>query len=578
MIPSERDAIIQQLLAQRGIVTVAQICAHCNCSPETARRDLRRLEERGELFRTHGGAITIDSQAPRRPTGGGLIEARIALADRADVLIVTPSDTKATHLLVEQCKSAGIPIIAESKYYPGAVTVISTDNYQAGREVGQRVAEYANRHFDGQVVALDVSYPQSNTEARSRGFADGLHQLPAGQRTIISINGMGLFETARQITADALDVHPEINVIFGINDDSTLGALEAYQAAGLDESKLLLVLFGLEGDAAKDLLERGQPYTISVAMFPELVGRACVDAAVCAYGGYPIPECIATPYAIVTPKTLHSFYYRDERTGGWRTDWSRVEQLQSGSAGFSMLGKDQVRRKPRRIGYIGVFSSHAWYQNLRSAMQMRSRASGAILEMIDASQDMDQEVDALRSAIGKSAAQFVNAGDTIILDAGTTTAYLARALRGREGITVITNSLRVLAELKDEAGITLVSSGGIVRKESQSLVDSRAEAAFQHLRVDKAFVSTTGLSLEFGLSNTNMAEAAVKRAMIAAARETILLADSSKLGVESLVRIAPVEKINHLITDSAISSRHRLALAQKDITVTIAEEAPLVMG
>jgi DeoR family fructose operon transcriptional repressor len=211
-------------------------------------------------------------------------------------------------------------------------------------------------------------------------------------------------------------------------------------------------------------------------------------------------------------------------------------------------------------------------------MQMRSRAVGAILEMIDASQDMAQEVDALRNAIGKSAAQFVNAGDTIILDAGTTTAYLARALQGRENITVITNSLRVLAELKDEAGITLVSSGGIVRRESQALVDSRAEAAFQHLRVDKAFVSTTGLSLEFGLSNTNMAEAAVKRAMIAAARETILLADSSKLGVESLVRIAPIEKVSHLITDSAISSRYRLALAQKDITVTIAEEAPLMMG
>ena len=101
---------------------------------------------------------------------------------------------------------------------------------------------------------------------------------------------------------------------------------------------------------------------------------------------------------------------------------------------------------------------------------------------------------------------------------GTTTTYLARALRGRRGITVITNSLPVLAELADQPGITLVSSGGVIRTESRSLTGPGAEATFRDLRADKAFIAGTGLSLDFGLSNTNIAEASVKQAMLRAAR------------------------------------------------------------
>ena len=108
-------------------------------------------------------------------------------------------------------------------------------------------------------------------------------------------------------------------------------------------------------------------------------------------------------------------------------------------------------------------------------------------------------------------------GDTIILDAGATTTYLARALRGRRGITVITNSLPVLVELADQPGITLVSSGGVIRTESRSLTGPGAEATFRDF-ADKAFIAGTGLSLDFGLSNTNIAEASVKQAMLGPAR------------------------------------------------------------
>jgi DeoR/GlpR family transcriptional regulator of sugar metabolism len=87
-----------------------------------------------------------------------------------------------------------------------------------------------------------------------------------------------------------------------------------------------------------------------------------------------------------------------------------------------------------------------------------------------------------------------------------------------------------------------------------------------------AGISATGLSVDFGLSNTNIPEATVKQAMIGAAREVILLADYSKIGVESLVRIAPLEHIHRLITDMGISAHDRLALTQRGIELSIAED------
>lgn len=569
VIPSQRHAVIRQLLEQNSVVTVSEIRTRCNCSLETARRDLRRLEERGELIRTHGGAKIA---APHQSSNGvGLLEARVALTERVDALVVTPSHTRATDLLVDRCRRAGVPVIAEAVSYAGARTMVGIDNYRAGFEVGQWAANYARGHFGGTAIVLDVTYPQANTEARSRGFAEGLRQLPADQVTILRVNGQGLRESARQIAADAVAVHPDINIIFGINDDSALGALDAFRAAGLDEEKLLVVCFGLEGGAARNLVDRAEPYAVSVAMFPELVGRACVDAAVCTYHGCTLAGQIITPYAIVTPETLPDFYERDVQTGAWRIDLARAERLSTAGTGFVLLRQCRNRAKPRRIGYVGVFSTHEWYQNLQAAMQNYSRSLGISLEIIDVSQDVAREINALKQDIGLTAAKFVNDGDTIILDAGYTAAYVARALRGKQGLTVITSSLLALAELENDPDIHVVVSGGEAQWKIRALTGPGAEATFQDLRVDKAFVSVTGLTETFGLSGTNIPESTVKQAMLKAAREVFVLADSTKIGMESLVRIAPISVVDKLVTDPGIKPHDHLALTQLNIEVIIAE-------
>ena len=97
------------------------------------------------------------------------------------------------------------------------------------------------------------------------------------------------------MAADALTAHPDVNIIFGINDDSALGGLQAYEAAGMDTKNLLVVGFGCEGKACKNALMEGGPYKVSAAMFPEYQGRLLIDAAIAAFNGAKLPAHIVAP-------------------------------------------------------------------------------------------------------------------------------------------------------------------------------------------------------------------------------------------------------------------------------------------
>ncbi len=544
----------------------------CHCSPVTARRDLERLEQQGLLLRTHGGAISANMMEHPPSTAHWHIaqETRTALLDRCDVLVATPAETLATRLLLQRALRNGIPIVAESTICEGATTAISINDYRAGVELGRWVGSHAPNLIGGAVKVLYVGAKRPNCEARGRGFAEGLRSTLLTGYTLLQVDGEGLWHRAYQIAKDAFLVHPGINVICGVNDDSALAALEAYRTAGGDERQLLVVSFGLEGDRARDVLSSGGPFKASIAMFPEVVGRACVDAAICAHHRCALPRHIFTPYALVTPDSLEQYYRREGQDGVWSINWPVVTHLPSASTAYNLLGHCHERPKPRRIGLVVIFSEHDWYRNVQRTVRTYAHSLGIHLEAVDASQDAEQEIEILKCSIGRAAAQLVKPGDIVILDSGRTTSYLAQHLRGRQNITVITNSIPVLAELGNEPGITVVATGGTVRRESLALSGPAAEASLYELRADKAFVTGTGVSLDFGLSNTNIQEAAVKLMMLKAAREAILLADHTKLGVESLVKVAPLQMIHRLVTDAGISPQLRWAFTERGIEVTTA--------
>jgi DeoR/GlpR family transcriptional regulator of sugar metabolism len=134
----------------------------------------------------------------------------------------------------------------------------------------------------------------------------------------------------------------------------------------------------------------------------------------------------------------------------------------------------------------------------------------------------------------------------------------------------ITNSIPVFDILRDRPNITLISTGGVLRHPSGTLIGSTAEAALRELRADKLFLAVKGISLEFGLSHTNPAEVAMNQAMIRAAREVILLADHTKFGQESVVQVAPANVVNKLITDNALPASIRLDLTKLGIEIVLA--------
>ena len=153
----------------------------------------------------------------------------------------------------------------------------------------------------------------------------------------------------------------------------------------------------------------------------------------------------------------------------------------------------------------------------------------------------------------KAALAELPADGTLILDAGSTVALLAAAIPREASLSVVTHSLPIAARLADHPGIQLHLVGGRVRHRTRSAVDAWALRAYAEIRADVLFVAANGFSAEHGLTTPDLAEAAVKRAAMAAARRVVLLADSSKHGQEHFARFGDLGDVDLLITDSGLS-------------------------
>lgn len=156
-----------------------------------------------------------------------------------------------------------------------------------------------------------------------------------------------------------------------------------------------------------------------------------------------------------------------------------------------------------------------------------------------------------KQAIAKKAAEFIEEGDTILLDSGTTTYQLAKELKAFTRLTVVTNSLIIAQELQENTGIEVILIGGSLRRETLAMVGPMAEQSLAMVRVDKAFVATNALDVKEGLTTPNLTEAATKRKMIQSAKTVILLTDHSKLGKVVFAKVAEIAEIDKCIMDDA---------------------------
>lgn len=178
-----------------------------------------------------------------------------------------------------------------------------------------------------------------------------------------------------------------------------------------------------------------------------------------------------------------------------------------------------------------------------------------------------------KEKVARKAAEYISEGQAIALDSGTTALELARVIKHRfHSLTVVTNSLPVAAELADADGITLVLTGGIYNSDERAFTSDLATLIFSRINIDILFLTTCGISVERGITYQRVDEIVVQDRMMEASGKTIVIADSSKIGVNSLVRMCGIDRISMIITDSNAPAEQTKALEQAGVQVVISQD------
>lgn len=202
------------------------------------------------------------------------------------------------------------------------------------------------------------------------------------------------------------------------------------------------------------------------------------------------------------------------------------------------------------------------------------RSHGGALRALDPPRDLPVAVKASRHhaekvRIGRAAAHLIREGETIILDSGSTTMEVARAIGtlGLRSLTVITNALTIAIELGRCAEIRVIVLGGMVRHDALSLVGPHADEALAGLNADRLFLGVDGLDLALGLSTPDVLEARLNALMMRVSREVTVVADASKFGRRSLSVIGALDGVHRVITDRSASPQVLRKLRSRKIAV-----------
>lgn len=175
-----------------------------------------------------------------------------------------------------------------------------------------------------------------------------------------------------------------------------------------------------------------------------------------------------------------------------------------------------------------------------------------------------------KQRIAHKAIELITDGDSIILDVGTTTLELARALKGKRNLTVLVTNLRAALELASQPAIQVIVIGGKLRASELSMVGHLAEQTLRTFQVDKAFIGVGGITLKHGLTEFNFDEAGTKRVMFERARQKIVLADHTKFGKVMLTQVAPLSAVDLIITGSEIDESAKREMEEAGMKLLLA--------
>lgn len=215
--------------------------------------------------------------------------------------------------------------------------------------------------------------------------------------------------------------------------------------------------------------------------------------------------------------------------------------------------------------------------NFLDAKGVCTRSPGGALLRLGALSPTEEAVDVKRRRfadekirIGRAAAALIGAGESVLLDSGTTTLQVARHLNSAYPLVVVTNDVGIMNELAARELVQLVFLGGTLRRKNLSFYGTQTERALEGLHVDKLFLAADGFHTDKGITTHFEPEALLNRLMCRAASEIILVADSSKFGRICLHKILEPQGISRVVTDAGIAGDTRRELERIGIEVIIA--------
>jgi len=175
-----------------------------------------------------------------------------------------------------------------------------------------------------------------------------------------------------------------------------------------------------------------------------------------------------------------------------------------------------------------------------------------------------------KASIARLAIDMITPGDSILVGPGTTTLALARLLGDISELTVVTNSLLVAQALMPSPKVEVILTGGTLRRSIHALVGPSAEDSVRALRASKTFISGNGFTAERGLSTPSPLVAATDRAFAGAAQQVVVLADHTKIGLDTMCQTVPVARVHTLITDGRADPVVLAAIREAGVDVRVA--------
>ena len=174
-----------------------------------------------------------------------------------------------------------------------------------------------------------------------------------------------------------------------------------------------------------------------------------------------------------------------------------------------------------------------------------------------------------KNGIAQMAASLISENDAIMIASGTTVQALSKYIEPKNKLTVITPSLAVVMHLIKHENIEILQLGGYLRHSAASVIGNYAEYMLEHISCSKLFLGVDGIDMNYGISTTNLEEAALNKKMIDAAQKVIVLADASKFGKKSFAKICGLSAIDEIITDQEISKTFRKKLLENEVKITV---------